>query len=69
MSNVKQLSSESKARALARAETAKAYLEKKYSKMKQVNSFSLPISLFHSFSFLSTLFLLDQNPIGKNRIK
>lgn len=34
----KHSANESKARALARAETAKAYLEKKYSKMKQERS-------------------------------
>jgi hypothetical protein len=35
-----------KVRALARAETAKAYLEKKYSKMKQVHRLSPDRSQF-----------------------
>jgi hypothetical protein len=56
--STKPPSNESKARALARAETAKAYLEKKYSKMKQVCGaiflcpcVSLSLSLPHSHSF------------------
>lgn len=48
MSNPKQ-SSDSKTRALARAETAKAYLEKKYSKMKQVTFIFIYFHLFLYF--------------------